>query len=164
MRHRPRLIAALEAAGAFCLTVLMVTVFIDVLGRNLLNRPLPWGTEVLEIVLAAMIFVIYPVLAVGFGHITVDLISVRRSVQRFQRALGSAMGCVLFAVIAWCLGRQTLRSADYGESTALLNVPIAWILGGMTALACVTAGAFLVATVRSARRAPSSFAVRTELV
>ena len=144
-RSRGRSARILEAVGAACLVVLMLTVFIDVLGRNVLNMPLPWGTEVLEIVLAAMIFLIYPVLALNFGHVTVDLIPTPERLRRLQSMLGAAMGALLFSLIAWCMGRQMMRAAGYGESTPLLHVPIAWLLGGMAVLAVVTALAFVVA-------------------
>jgi TRAP-type C4-dicarboxylate transport system permease small subunit len=151
-RSEGRIAHVLEGFGAFCLVILMLTVFIDVLGRNVLNMPLPWGTEVLEIVLAAMIFALYPVLALTFGHITVDLIPMPAALRRVQRTLGAAMGVVLFALIAWCLWRQTLRAAGYGESTPLLHVPIAWLLGGMAVLSVATAVAFAYATWQAAAR------------
>ena len=40
---------ALEGVGTAALFILMVVVFVDVVGRNLLNRPLPWGTELLSL-------------------------------------------------------------------------------------------------------------------
>jgi len=144
------LVHVLEAIGALCLVVLMVTVFVDVAGRNLFNKPLPWGMEVLEIVLAAMIFLIYPVLAASFGHITVDLIPVRPRLQKLQRQLGAVMGAALFGLIAWCLVRQALRAAEYGESTALLGVPVAWILTSMSVLAACTFLAFISTLVPTA--------------
>jgi TRAP-type C4-dicarboxylate transport system permease small subunit len=145
------IVRAMEAIGAVSLLILMVTVFIDVVGRNLLNTPLPWGTELLEMVLALMIFAIYPLLALGFGHITVDLIQVRPALRLVQRVLSGAIGAVVFALIAWCMGRQAMRAADYGEATPLLNVPLSWVLGGIAVLATVSALAFLLAAVRSIR-------------
>lgn len=146
-----RIVRAMEAIGAVSLLILMVTVFVDVVGRNLLNTPLPWGTELLEMVLALMIFAIYPLLALGFGHITVDLIQVRPALRLVQRVLSGAIGAVVFALIAWCMGRQAMRAADYGEATPLLNVPLSWVLGGIAVLASVSALAFLLAAVRSIR-------------
>lgn len=150
-RSGGRIVQAMEAVGAVSLLILMVTVFIDVIGRNLFNRPLPWGTELLEIVLALMIFAIYPLLALGFGHITVDLIRVRPSVHVVQRVLGSAVGAVVFALIAWCLVRQAIRAASYGEATPLLNVPLSWVLGGIGVMAGISTLAFLLAAVRTVR-------------
>jgi TRAP-type C4-dicarboxylate transport system permease small subunit len=91
-RFGGRTVRAMEAIGAVSLLILMVTVFIDVVGRNLFNTPLPWGTELLEMVLALMIFAIYPLLALGFGHITVDLIQVRPDLRAVQRVVNGPPG------------------------------------------------------------------------
>jgi TRAP-type C4-dicarboxylate transport system permease small subunit len=125
--------------------------------------PLPWGTELLEIMLAAMIFLLYPVLAATSGHITVDLIPVRPTLQRVQHTLGAVMGSALFGLIAWCLVRQARRAAEYGEATPLLGVPIAWILGSMAVLAVLTSIAFLMATAGAARDLAPLKSVEREL-
>lgn len=136
---------ALNAIGVMALFLMMAVVFVDVGGRNLLNHPLPWGTELLEVVVAVMIFVLYPVLALRSSHITVDLITVPPAWQRVQRLLACVVGAALFVVIACCSGRQAVRSAGYGDASPLLQIPTAWVLWGMAALAGVTAAAFLVA-------------------
>lgn len=141
-------VRALEGAGVVALFILMVVVFIDVVGRNLLNRPLPWGTELLEVVLAVLIFALYPVLAVCSSHITVDLVPVPRSLQLPQRVLSGLVGAVLFGVIAYCTARQAVRSAGYGDASALLHIPTAWVLWGMCVLSVATALGFLLAVRR----------------
>ncbi|WP_053076716.1 TRAP transporter small permease [Caenimonas sp. SL110] len=141
-------VPALETAGAVALFILMVVVFVDVVGRNLFNRPLPWGTELLEVVLAVLIFALYPVLALRSSHITVDLVPIPRRLQLPQRALAGLVGAVLFGVIAFCTARQAIRSAGYGDASALLQIPTAWVLWGMCALSVLTALGFLVAIVK----------------
>ncbi len=138
---------ALEGAGVVALFILMVVVFVDVVGRNLLNRPLPWGTELLEVVLAVLIFALYPVLALRSSHITVDLIPVPRALQTPQRLLAGLVGATLFGVIAFCTARQAIRSAGYGDASALLQIPTAWVLWGMCAMSVASALAFLVAAI-----------------
>lgn len=141
-------VRVLEGAGVAALFILMVVVFIDVVGRNLLNRPLPWGTELLEVVLAVLIFALYPVLALRSSHITVDLVPVPRPLQMSQRALSGLVGAVLFGVIAFCTARQANRSASYGDASALLQIPTAWVLWGMCAMSVATALGFVVAAIR----------------
>jgi len=138
----------LERAGVAALFILMVVVFIDVVGRTLLNRPLPWGTELLEVVLAVLIFALYPVLALRSSHITVDLIPVPRALQVPQRVLSGLVGAVLFGVIAFCTARQAVRSASYGDASALLQIPTAWVLWGMCALSVATVVGFVAAVIR----------------
>lgn len=156
MAARPlsaRVVSWLEGAGALLLLTLMSVVFVDVVLRNALNRPLPWGTELLEVVLAAMVFLLYPVLAFGGGHITVDLIAVRPALRRVQRVLAGLVGAALFSLIAWCLWRQAVRAAGYGEGTPLLHIPYMVVLGGMGVLAALAALGFVAATARALRRA-----------
>ena len=144
----------LDGVGAATLGLMMAVVAVDVLGRNLFNQPLPWGTELLEVVVAVMIFALYPVLALRANHITVDLIGVRPSLQRLQRVLAALVGAVLFGVIAFCTGRQGVRSAGYGDASPLLHIPTAWVLWGMSAMAVLTMGCFG-ASLWRALRAPA---------
>ena len=139
------LVAVPKAIGALCLVILMVTVFVDVVGRGIFNKPLPWGVEVLEIVLAVMICTLYPVLALEYGHITVDLIKFPSGVQRFQRLLTALMGFALFSIICYGTALHARRTMDSGEATAMLHVRIAWIYVLMAILMAVTAVTFIVA-------------------
>src|SRR3989344_5807561 len=83
-----RIEEGLTLVGTLSLLALMLMVFIDVVGRNLFNSPLPWGTEVMEVLLGLMVFVFYPVLARRSGHIVVDLIPVPRGIGGVRRCLG----------------------------------------------------------------------------
>lgn len=146
----------LQAVGAAGLLTLMLVVVVDVAGRNLFNRPLPWGTELLEVVVALMVFALYPLLALRGNHITVDLISVSPAVQRMQRITACIVGATLFSVIAFCTARQAIRSAGYGDASPLLQIPTAWVLAGMTVLAGVTVACFLLALARVLRGDPAA--------
>lgn len=146
----------MEGAAAMLLLALMLVVLVDVVMRNLINQPLPWGTELLEVMLGFMVFLLYPVLALGGGHITVDLIPVRASLHRLQGVLAACAGTLLFALIAWCLGRQALRAAGYGEGTPLLHIPYSAVLGGMAVLAGLASLAFIVVAVKTRKRASAS--------
>lgn len=133
----------LTAAGMLALLALMLIVFIDVLGRNLFNSPLLWGTELAEVMLALMVFALYPVLARRGGHIVVDLIPVARAARTAQRVLSGVVGALLFGLLTWCCGRQALRSAEFGDASALLGIPTAWVLWCMAGLAALSALIFV---------------------
>ncbi len=153
---------ALEFVGAASLLVLMAVVFVDVLGRNLLNKPLPWGTELLEVVLALMIFALYPLLALRSTHITVDLVALPARLRPAQRVLSALVGAALFGVVAYCTARQAIRSASYGDASAILQIPTSWVLWGMCALSIATAAAFLLAVWRPAPAGQSLHGVALE--
>lgn len=138
------------------LLALMLVVLIDVVMRNMVNQPLPWSTELLEVMLGFMVFFLYPVLALGGGHITVDLIPVGASVRRLQGVLAALAGMLLFALIAWCLARQALRAAGYGEGTPLLHIPYSAVFGGMAVLAALASLAFVAVAVKTLKRKPAS--------
>jgi TRAP-type transport system small permease protein len=140
----------LEAASAACLIALMLIVLVDVVGRDLLNSPLSAATEVLEILVAAMVFFVYPVLGYHQKHITVDLLHFSPKVQRAQRFVGALFGIIAFALIACCVGRQALRAMDYGEQSPILGIPLGGVLAGMSALAAVTVAGFAAIIVRLA--------------
>jgi TRAP-type C4-dicarboxylate transport system permease small subunit len=136
---------ALEALSAAVLLCVMLVVLVDVAGRNLLNSPLPWATELVEVLIACLVFALYPVLAWRGNHITVDLIHFHPALQQLQRALSCGIGALLFAVIAYCVGRQAMRSWSYGESSPMLHIPTSLVLWGISVMAAVTALAFLLA-------------------
>ena len=142
-------VSALEFLGAVSLFTLMLVVFVDVGGRSLFSRPLPWGTELLEVVLAAMIFCIYPLLGLRGNHITVDLISVSPVLRRVQRVLAGVIGCIVFGIVTWCLARQAIRSTEYGDASALLQIPTGVVLWVMCVLSAATALAFILSTRRA---------------
>lgn len=141
---RSVLVRALEWLGAATLAVLMLIVVVDVAGRGLFNKPLPWGTELLEVVLAVMIFATYPLLAWRGSHITVDLVTVRPAVQRWQRICAGLVGIVAFGLITWALVRQAIRSGTYGDASPLLQIPTAYVLWWMAAMSLLTCVAFAV--------------------
>ena len=147
MGMRGRLERALTTVASLALLALMAIVFVDVVGRNLLNSPLRWGTEVLEVVLGAMVFLLYPVLALrqgqAHGHIVVDLVPVPRAARVAQRVLSGGVSAATFGIIAWACGRQALRSAGYGDASAILGIPTAWVLGGVAAMSALSALIFI---------------------
>lgn len=142
----------LEILGTANLLLMTLIVCVDVIGRDLFERPLPWGTELLEVVLAAMIFALYPVISLRENHITVDLIAVRPALRRVQRMLSALIGAALYLLIAVCTGRQAIRSAEYGDASPLLGIPTALVLAGMTVMATVTAVCFLISGVNAWRK------------
>ncbi len=142
MRHFERLLAALAGTA---LVGLMLVVLFDVIGRNLFNRPLAAGTELTELLLAAMSFLAFPLLAWRRRDITVDLFDflAGATLRRLQWVLSGAVGAMVYGLLA----RQALvfagRAAASGEATAQLQFPLAWAWWTMAGLAAVAALACL---------------------
>lgn len=140
-------VRALEGLGALALLALMGVVLVDVVGRYIWNSPLAWGTEMLEVSLAVSIFLMFPILILKRGHVTVDLISLPTMV-RVQHFLSDLIGAVLFGTVAWSLGRQTVRVAEFNETTPVLHFPLSIALGFLAVLAGLTALAAFASAVQ----------------
>ena len=78
---RPRgafgLRAALAVLGGVLLMALMGMTVTDVIGRYLFNAPLRGATELTELLLAAVVFLGLPAVALADEHVTVDLVTDR---------------------------------------------------------------------------------------
>lgn len=139
------------ALASGCLVALMAVVVVDVVGRNLLSRPLLGATEIEEILIGSIVFLGYPVLALRESHIMVDLVPAGPVVRRIQRGLAALIGFALFAVIGWRLWIQAERVARYGETTGVLGIPVWIVLTGISVLAAITALFFLWSIGRTLR-------------
>ncbi len=135
----------LGIAAAMLLFLLMIVTFLDVIGRNVLGKPLMGASELTEIMLAASIFFLFPSLAFRNQHIVVDLLDgIRHPVlDLFRRLLGALLGAALFALMAWRLWDMANRSLGYADATPVLGIPLGPVLFGMSALSAVTAISFI---------------------
>ncbi len=156
MRHLERLLAALAGAA---LVGLMIIVLIDVIGRNLLNRPLAAGTELTELLMAAMSFLAFPLLAWRQKDITVDLFDFLAgpSLRRVQWALAGLVGTIVYALLARQCWIFAGRAAASGESTAQLQFPLSaawWCMGALAVVAALASAGVLLSAFMKKPLAP----------
>lgn len=137
-------------AGLLLLLLLLIT-FADVIARNALNRPIAGATELSEIALVGVTFMLYPLAAWQKRHIVVDLLDnmMPPLVRRLQAAAAGLLGALLFAVLAWRLDLRGDRLATFGDVTPYLKLPLAPVYYFMAILSALTALAFLVTAVRA---------------
>ncbi|MEX0407461.1 TRAP transporter small permease [Aquibium sp. LZ166] len=132
-------------AAVFLFALMMVT-FIDVIGRNVFDRPLVGASEVTEILLVCVVFLTLPSVAFRQAHIVVDLADavsgpILRSVQKVLSAL---LGAAFFGGMSWRLWILGEKVAGYADTTPSLGIPLApfifgmSILSGITGLICLT--------------------------
>jgi TRAP-type C4-dicarboxylate transport system permease small subunit len=124
-------------AAALFLLVLMAVTLVDVLGRNLLNRPLTGALELTELLLFLLIFLML--------HIVITLLSstLGSKLDIFQRVLNAVLGFGLYSITGWQLWALAERSASYGDMTPTLQWPYAPFLFAMAVLSFLNAVAFL---------------------
>lgn len=134
-------------AAAVLMFGLMSLTFVDVAGRNLFNRPVNGTSELTEIGLALIIFLMLPSVTLRGQHIVIDLIdnvTGPRS-QSILEALGALLGLAMFALIAWQVWVQGNKAMAYEDLTPTLRIPMGPVLYGMAAFAAVNAFAYALA-------------------
>ncbi len=121
----------------------------DVLGRNLMRAPVPGATELTEIGLVIVTFLLYPMIAFRQRHITVDLFDhiMGTLVRRILDTAANLLGAAVFAGIGWQLWKQAARVAQYGDVTAYLRIPLGPVVTFMAVLSALTAIGFVLAAL-----------------
>ena len=134
--------AALGITSASVLFLMMLITAVDVAGRYLLNRPLPGGFELTELLLAALIYCGLPLVSARREHIVIDTFDPYFS-PRFKRALDmiAEVVCALtLAGVGFLIFSRAVRVAGYGDTTNVLKLPLApivYLMGTMIVIAAV---------------------------
>lgn len=148
-----RLDQALGLIAAIDLFAMMVVTFVDVLGRYLFSRPLPGAFEIIQIMMAVLIFTGLPLVSAKEAHVTVDLIHavLTRGVRRLLDIVVNGAGTVVLGVIAWRMWIKAGQIAAYNDNTPVLHIPMAPIVYFMCVMSAITAAALLLNTIRHVR-------------
>lgn len=149
-RRMSRPMRVLGVAGTCLLFGTMVVTCVDVIGRYFLNKPLPGGFELTEIMMAALIFLGMPLVTRSGEHIKVDLLDlfVSARVRLVQDGFAHLVGCGVSALMASTLWVKAGQVATYQDHTETLLIPLAPIAYLMVAMMAVTALIFAVQFVR----------------
>lgn len=126
------------AAGL--LFAMMLVTFIDVIGRYLFDSPVPGGFEVTELMLAALIFLGLPLVTASDGHVTVDLFDsiIPSRFRRLQAWLVSGITIFAFVVLTWKMWQYAIRTYNYADTTAVLQIPYSPLVFLMATMATLT--------------------------
>lgn len=116
----------LGGAASLLLFSMMILTFIDVIGRYFLNAPVPGGFEITELMLATLIFAALPLVTLSGEQITVDLFDslIPASVQHFRDALISFVSALILFVLCSSMWEKANEMLGYGDTTAILSIPI----------------------------------------
>ncbi|MEQ6247560.1 TRAP transporter small permease [Sulfitobacter sp. HNIBRBA3233] len=135
--------------AALALLGMAVLTLFDVVGRNFFRQPVPGATELTEIGLVAVTFLLYPLIAYRQSHIMVDLFDdfMTPWVKRIFGVIGNLLGAAVFAVIAWQLWKQAERITGYGDVTSYLRLPLGPIVYFMAVASAATVLGFVAAAI-----------------
>ncbi|WP_417680581.1 TRAP transporter small permease [Roseibium sp.] len=154
---------ALSVLAALLLISMMVLTFVDVWGRYIFNSPVPGGFELTELMLATLIFAGLPLVTIGGEHITVDLIefSVSPTLERVREGVVSLVCAFMTGVLSYQMWLKALEQLDYGDETAVLQIPVYPVTFFMcltAALTCLVLVVLAFQQVFGSRNAPASVA------
>ncbi|QDC10628.1 TRAP transporter small permease [Oceanicola sp. D3] len=148
LAHRLRF--AIACICAVCLLAMMCLTVADVLGRYIMNAPVPGAAEVTELLLATFVFIGLPAASIDKDHIAVDVVTSRFSGTRasvMEIAVSIVSACVL-AIVAWRIWIVGNQIAGYAGTTPTLKLPLAPVAYGAAVL-CLLAAIVTVALAAS---------------
>lgn len=155
-----RMVSAVPAtfAGALLAVMTVVTV-VDVFGRYVLNRPLAGADEIIEILMALLVYIALPVVSQRNAHVAVSLLSAAlpaRAVSIGDFVVRLLCAAVL-GVIAWRLWVYAgSLTRDVTEYLKIPQSPLVYVLSVFMAAAA------LVELYRAFRPAPPQDAFATD--
>lgn len=125
---------------AVVLFAMMALVTADVIGRNFFNTPVKGGFEIVQFLLATIIFVSLPLITWDNGHVTVSIFEgyFERHFTLIQKIFVLCVSAISLAVITWRMWIQGNVLADGKQITGFLEwpiAPIAYFMSVLTALA-----------------------------
>ncbi|MDP2917002.1 MAG: TRAP transporter large permease subunit, partial [Dehalococcoidia bacterium] len=115
-----------NGAGAAILAVMMVLVTVDVCLRYFFNRPLSGTYEIVELMMAVLVFGALAYTAIKKSHISIDAVTSRLSPgnQGAIASIASLIGIALCILIAWQTALWGNKQWLAGQLTTSTNIPI----------------------------------------
>lgn len=144
---------SLGFAAALVMFVMMMITFVDVLGRDLFASPLPGGFEITEFLLASLIFLGLPLITAEAGHVEVDLLSsiTPEWLKPIQTVFIGLINIIAFGVLTWMMWKFAIRTYQYEDTTAVLEIPY-YGLTFLMAVTCTVATAILIILLVTRRK------------
>ncbi len=142
-RWTGKALSALSAFACLVLFAMMGLTFVDVLGRYLLNRPLPGAYEMIAFMMPLMIFAILPRVCYREDHVTVDLLEglTPSPWHRWQGSAVNLLGAAVIGVLAWRLFIQAVDNGRNDEVSTEHLWPLSifgYFMAAMSVLACAS--------------------------
>ncbi|MBP0048941.1 TRAP transporter small permease [Marinobacterium sp. AK62] len=130
----------LSGSAALVMFLMMALTLVDVMGRYLFSAPVTGAFEVTELMLAAVIFLGLPLITAEGGHIAVDILdsALTDRVRAVQDVLIGVINVLAFGIFAWVLWEHAFKVLRYQDTTAVLQIPYAWLAFLMAATASVS--------------------------
>lgn len=134
------------AFSSLSLAALALLMFCDVIGRYFLNAPIRGSFEIVQVLVAAIIFGALPVVTHRNLHVTVDLLDdvTPAWLAIIRNSLVQLLSAVVLSGVAWRLAAIAERRWDRADVTSFLRIPLYLVSYGMSILTAAAALAALV--------------------
>jgi TRAP-type transport system small permease protein len=151
MKRLPQLFAGVAGCALFAM---MVLTFADIVGRKFLDHSIPGAVELTELFMLVMIFFALPLASLAGEHIVFDLLDrlLPPALLRWQQALANAATAAAFGAGAWIVHQRAQRTAEFGDTTSVLEIRLAPFHEMVAVLLLVTALAHAWLALKAARR------------
>lgn len=124
----------LRLVGALGLVVMVLVTLADIVGRAALHLPVPGVVEIVELALACATFAGIALAFLRGEHVTVDLLD--RAPRPLRMLLDAAVAAGVFALLSlliWLLREDVSDALEFGDTTAVLGLPVAWAMVAVVA-------------------------------
>lgn len=152
-----RIIGFLEIVSSVVLAAMMLLTFVDVIGRYVIGAPVFGASEMISTMLALLIFLGLGIANARDKHIVVELFDdrFRAPAPRIYDWLIQGFSILAMCLIVFVLFEQALHASLVGSTTVVLEWPLAWIIGTVTALAALSVISQILGLVTGAGKAAS---------
>lgn len=156
------LTSAMNVAGTILIFFIAIAINSDVIGRVLLNNPVPGVVEFVGLSIVAVVFLQMANTLRENRHVTNDLVMdlvdrARPDIGHYLRAFFNLLGGIMMCLTAWFVWPLLVQNFEggYFKGTAgLAEIPI-WPANAAVVIgAAATAVQFFINTVNHLRRAP----------
>jgi TRAP-type C4-dicarboxylate transport system permease small subunit len=144
-----RVLRWLTALSGVALLAMVLLVVADVLRSNLARRPIIGAIDLVEALLAVVVFLGLPQVIFAEGNITVDVIDhfIGKRAVALLRASGGLLTFIYLGLLLWHMFAPALDTLTFGDITADLKLPVFYIwipvLFGMAASALAALMVFM---------------------
>ena len=129
----------LKTIMAIFLFVMMALTTADVVGRYVLNAPISGAFEIVQYLMALVVFAALPVTTASDSHLSVSLLppTMLGPIGRVHRILIRLVSAIALFVIAWRMARQAQILANSEQVSGYLQLPLAPIAAAMAVFAAL---------------------------
>ena len=140
-----RLLRGLALVGAAVAMAMLLLTAADVIGRNLLNHPIPGAYQLIELAMGCVIFLVLPLITYEKRHLCMGILErcLSALVKRCFGVLNSILLSAAFMLVAWRLWEYAAKRAAFGETIGVFSLHTAPFFFAFSVLAAVAAVAAL---------------------